>query len=167
MQLCGDSKVVGKWINGKYSLGQKYPYRRLTMEADHRAILGAEGQRIIVIDRGSDSETWKALKGFWDGGAKDDGKSGCGIVAESVRHLDIRVLRLMSSVFPKVSFGQLQVSALNPQHLCATTGLKDAKWCDRTPGRSLAGSGALPKGGAEAVEAQVSMFLPAFSRKCQ
>ena len=24
VQLCGDSEVVGKWINGKNSLGQKY-----------------------------------------------------------------------------------------------------------------------------------------------
>ena len=49
------------------------------------ANLVAEVQRKIVIDRGSDSETWKAVKGFRDDSSKDNGKSGCGVVIQRGR----------------------------------------------------------------------------------
>ena len=53
-------------------------------EADHWANVGAEGQRKVVVDRKSNADTWKAVKGFWDGSCKDDGKSGCGVVIKEV-----------------------------------------------------------------------------------
>ena len=48
------------------------------MEADHLANLGAEGQKIIV-DKGNNTERWKAVKGVWDGSSKNNGKSCCGV----------------------------------------------------------------------------------------
>ena len=77
MQVCGDSEVAEKWINGTSAMGQKYKetigriqktlhswrkrkvtylvgvvddnvkhvLREHNQEADHRANLGAEGQR--------------------------------------------------------------------------------------------------------------------------
>ena len=53
-------------------------------EADHWANVGAEGQRKVVVDRKSNAATWKAVKGFWDGSCKDDGKSGCGVAIKGV-----------------------------------------------------------------------------------
>ena len=108
VQPCGVSEVASKWVNGQYSLGQKYRgrisliqktlyswwernnansisktddyvkhiFREHTQEADHWAIVGAERQRIVVIDRKGNAETWKAVKGFWDGSCKENGKSG-------------------------------------------------------------------------------------------
>ena len=46
--------------------------------------IGAQGRRKIVIDRRNDSATWKAMRGFWDGSFKDNGKSVCGIVVKGV-----------------------------------------------------------------------------------
>ena len=37
-----------------------------------------------MIDKGSNSEKWKAAKGFWDGSGKDNGKGGCGVVVKGV-----------------------------------------------------------------------------------
>ena len=54
-------------------------------EADHWANVGAEGQRKVVVDRKSNAATWKAVKGFWDGSCKDDGKSGCGVAIKGSR----------------------------------------------------------------------------------
>ena len=53
-------------------------------EADHWANIGAQGQRKIVLDKRDISESWKALKGYWDGSFKDNGKSGCGVVIKGV-----------------------------------------------------------------------------------
>ena len=53
-------------------------------EADHWANVGAEGQRKVVVDRKSNAATWKAVKGFWDGSCKDNGKSGCGVAIKGV-----------------------------------------------------------------------------------
>ena len=53
-------------------------------EADHWANVGAEGQRKVVIDRKSNDDTWKAVKGFLNGSCKDNGKSGCGVVIKGV-----------------------------------------------------------------------------------
>ena len=43
------------------------------------ANIGAQGHRKIVLHRRNNSETWKAVKGFWDGSFKDNGSSGCGV----------------------------------------------------------------------------------------
>ena len=58
----------------------KHIFREHNQEVDHWANLGVEGQRKILVDWCSNSETWKAVKGFWDGSSKDNGKSGCGVV---------------------------------------------------------------------------------------
>ena len=42
-------------------------------EAEHLVKLGAEGQRHNVIDRGSKTERWKAVRGFWDDSSKING----------------------------------------------------------------------------------------------
>ena len=52
------------------------------MEADHLANLGAEGQRKIIVDKGNNTERWKAVKGVWDGSSKNNGKSCCGVRAK-------------------------------------------------------------------------------------
>ena len=58
--------------------------REHNQEADHLANIGAQGQRKIVYDRRNNSETWKAVRGHWDGSFKDNGSSGCGIVIKGV-----------------------------------------------------------------------------------
>ena len=52
----------------------KHVFSERNREADHWADNGAEGQRKIVIDRCNNSDTWKAVKGFWDGSVKENGK---------------------------------------------------------------------------------------------
>ena len=38
----------------------------------------------MIIYRKDDPTTWKAIRGFWDGSFKDNGKGGCGIVIKGV-----------------------------------------------------------------------------------
>ena len=45
----------------------KHVFREHNQEADRWANLWIEGQRQVVVDRCSNAETWKAVKGFWDG----------------------------------------------------------------------------------------------------
>ena len=52
----------------------KHIFREHNKEADHWANVGAEGQRKVVFDRKGDADTWKAVKGFWDGRCKDNGE---------------------------------------------------------------------------------------------
>ena len=52
----------------------KHVFREHNQEADRWANFGIEGQRQVVVDRCSNAETWKAVKGFWDGSAKDKAK---------------------------------------------------------------------------------------------
>ena len=49
-------------------------------EADHWANIGTQGLRKIVLDRRDNSESWKAIRGFWFGSFKGKGRSGCCIV---------------------------------------------------------------------------------------
>ena len=62
----------------------KHIFRKHNQEADHLANLGAEGQRHIIIDKGSNTERWKAVRAFWDGSSKNNGRSGCGVVIKGV-----------------------------------------------------------------------------------
>ena len=62
----------------------KHVNREHNQEADHWANIAAQGQRKIVSDRCDSSETWKAVKGYWDGSFNDNGKSGCGVVIKGV-----------------------------------------------------------------------------------
>ena len=90
---------MGKWINSQFALekhGQKCRgtigrnsvkkkplhswWRDHNQDADHWANLGAEGQKKIFVDKGCDKERWKAVKGFWDGSSKNNGRT----VAESL-----------------------------------------------------------------------------------
>ena len=83
--MCGDSKVAEKWINGKAKIGHTgktlhswwrrkvaYPVGRIddyvkhilrehNLEADHLANLGADGQRKITVEKGDNTENWKAV----------------------------------------------------------------------------------------------------------
>ena len=62
----------------------RHVYREQNKEADHWANVGAVGKKEIVVDKGSNTEKWKAIKGFWDGSCKENGRSGCGVVVEGV-----------------------------------------------------------------------------------
>ena len=62
----------------------QHVYREHNQEADRWATIGAKSRRIRVIDKRDDSTTKKAIRGFWDGSNKDNGRSGCGIVNEGV-----------------------------------------------------------------------------------
>ena len=62
----------------------KHIFREHNQEADHWANAGAKGQRKVIIDRKSDADKWKAVKGCWDGSCKDNGKSGCCVVKKGV-----------------------------------------------------------------------------------
>ena len=46
--------------------------------------MGAEGHGQTIVDRCTNAETWKEVKGFCDGSFKDNGKSGCGTVIKGV-----------------------------------------------------------------------------------
>ena len=59
-------------------------YREHNQEADNGANLGAQGQRKIVIDRRDESTVWKAIRCFWNGSFRDNGRSGCGTVIKGV-----------------------------------------------------------------------------------
>ena len=62
----------------------KHTYREHSQEADHGANIGAQGRRKFDICRKDVPTTLKAIRGFWDGSFKDDGRSGCGIVIKGV-----------------------------------------------------------------------------------
>ena len=107
VQLCGESNVACKWINGEFAQGTKYKdtigkiqkilhswwkrgaatpisninnfvehvYRDHYQEAGHWADTGAQGRRKIDICRKEAPASWKAIRGFWDGSFKDDGRA--------------------------------------------------------------------------------------------
>ena len=52
----------------------QHVFQEHNQEVDLLANMVAEGQKKTVIDRCSNSESWKAVKGFWDGSAKDNSK---------------------------------------------------------------------------------------------
>ena len=66
----------------------KHIFGKHHQEVNHWANLVVEGQRKIIgkiiVDRDGNTETWKAVKGFWDVNSKDSGKSGCGVVIKGV-----------------------------------------------------------------------------------
>ena len=62
----------------------KHVYREHDQEADLWADMGTQVRRKIDIHRKNVTTPWKAIRGFWDGSFKDDGKSGCGIVVKGV-----------------------------------------------------------------------------------
>ena len=62
----------------------KHIYREHNQVADHWSDIGAQGRRKIDFYRKDAPTTWKAIRGFWDGMFKADGRSGCGIVIKGV-----------------------------------------------------------------------------------
>ena len=106
--MCGNSNVAEKWISGHYAMGQnkkrtngriqkplhscwkkklafsvspiddyvKHIFREHNQEADYLANLGAGRKKI--------TQNWKAVRGFWDGSTKTDGRSGRGVVIKGV-----------------------------------------------------------------------------------
>ena len=62
----------------------KHAYGEHNQEADQWAKIGAQGRRKIVLDRRDDSTAWQAIRGFWDGSFKGNGRSGCGNVIKGV-----------------------------------------------------------------------------------
>ena len=63
----------------------KHIFRERNQEADYWSNLGGEvGHRNIIVDRCNTTETWKAVKGFRDGSAKDNGNSGCGVLIKVI-----------------------------------------------------------------------------------
>ena len=62
----------------------KHISREHSQDADHLANLGTKEQRKITIEKGDNSDTWKAVGGFWDGSTKTCGRSGCGVVIKGV-----------------------------------------------------------------------------------
>ena len=59
-------------------------FREHNQEADHLANLGAEGERKVTVEKEDNKENWKAVRGFWDGSKKTDGRSGCGVMIKGV-----------------------------------------------------------------------------------
>ena len=59
-------------------------YREHNQEADHWANVATQGNRKIVMDRRDATTTWKAIRGFWDGSFKNNGRNECGIVIKGV-----------------------------------------------------------------------------------
>ena len=55
-------------------------FREHNQEADHLTNLGVKGQRKITVDKGDNTENWKAARGFWDCSEKTGGRCGCGVV---------------------------------------------------------------------------------------
>ena len=62
----------------------KHVFREHNQEADQWANLGAEEQRTTAVDKGSNTERWKAVQGFWDGSSTNNGRSRCGVVIKGV-----------------------------------------------------------------------------------
>ena len=62
----------------------KHIFREHNQEADHWANVGAGVKKEIVVDKGSKTEKWKAVKGFWDGSCKDNGRRKCGVIVKGV-----------------------------------------------------------------------------------
>ena len=62
----------------------KHILREHNSEADHWANVGAEGQRKVVVDKKSNADKWKAVKGFWNGNCKDNSEIGCNVVMKRV-----------------------------------------------------------------------------------
>ena len=84
-------KTLYSWWNGKNADPNsktddyvKHIFWKHNQKAEHWATLPAEGQRKTVVDRYSNSESWKAVKSFWDASATDNGKSECGVVIKGV-----------------------------------------------------------------------------------
>ena len=98
-------------------------YREHNQEADQWAKIGAQGQRKIVLDRRDHSETWKAVRGYWDGSFKDKGKSGCGVVKGVDRNKWVTISKITLPL--KVG----TAVAAEVVGVCVLTGILDLIFC--------------------------------------
>ena len=98
----------------------KHIFREHNQEADHRANLGAEGQRKIVVDRDNNNEKWKAVQDFWDGRSKCDGRSNCGVV---IKGPDKKKWITISKI--AVSLGTRTAMTAEVVGVCDLTGIQD------------------------------------------
>ena len=78
------------------------------------------GKKEIVIDKDSNTEKQKAVKGFRDGSGKDNGESGCGVVVIRVdREKWVTIskgalpLRMCTAVAPEMTGVCLFICVLN------------------------------------------------------
>ena len=83
-----------------------------------------EKERNIVLDRCINPETWKAVKGSWDGSFKDKGKSGCGVVIQGIdrgRWVTVTGIAVPSKVCTSM--------AAEGAGVCVLTGILDLIFC--------------------------------------
>ena len=76
-QRCGGEvdhiqKTSHSWWKKKGRISQiddhaKHIFRKHNQEADCLTNLGTEGWRKITVEKGTNTEKWKAVRGFWDG----------------------------------------------------------------------------------------------------
>ena len=105
----------------------KHVYREHNQEADHWANSGAQGQRKIVLDtcdKCDNSETWKAVKGPWDGRIKKQCKSVCGVVIKGV---DRERWVTISKIAVPLKVGT--AVAAEVAGVCVLTGILDLIFC--------------------------------------
>ena len=88
-ELARSTEILYLWWKRKIALPiskiddhVKHIFREHNQEAEYWANLGAEGQGKIIIGNGNNTERRKAVRGFWDGSSKINGKSGCGVVVK-------------------------------------------------------------------------------------
>ena len=67
----------------------KHIFRRHDQGADHLANLGTEGRTKISIEVVKNTEVRTAVRTYWDGSKKEDGRCGCRIVNQSRRQGEV------------------------------------------------------------------------------
>ena len=92
-------------------------------EAAHWANIEAQGQRKTVLGRRDNSESWKAVKSYWDGSFKDNGKSGCGVVIGVDKNKWVTISKI---VFP-LKAGTAMASEVGG--VCVFMGFVDLIFC--------------------------------------
>ena len=76
LQRCSQFLLLRAYERNFVSADVMFQHHVGNLETDHEAD--------SVFDRKSNADTWKAVKGFWDGWCKDHGKSGCGVFIKGV-----------------------------------------------------------------------------------
>ena len=136
--LTGDKRTIGNisktlrswWKSGvdtpisNIDSFVKHVYREHNQESDHWANIGAQGRRKIISGKRVDSTTWKAIRGFWNGSFKDNGRSGCGIVIKGV---DREKWMTISNIAIPLKVGAAMAAEI--AGVCALTGIIDLILC--------------------------------------
>ena len=98
----------------------KHIFREYNQEADHWANLGAKGLRKVVNDKGKSTERWEAVRAFWDGSSKINGRSGYGVVIKGV-HRNKRIT--FSKIAVHLGIGTAMTAEV--VGVCVFTGILD------------------------------------------